>query len=154
MFINGHGNDSEITGHDYETLVKIGENEYLLAGRITYARSCSAAKVLGENVAENNSTTFIGYNRSYILGRNPLKVASPLDDEVAKLFLEPSNLIPISIIKGRTAEEAYNKSQEAMRKNFSFMLSSKATSNQRDAAVYLWSNLSSQVLLGDKLAHL
>jgi len=154
LFINGHGNELEIAGYDDETLVKVGENEYLLANKIIYARSCDAARVLGEKVSIKQSTTFIGYKKSYILGRNPSKAAHPLRDEVARLFLEPSNLISISIIKGRTVKEAYRKSQEEMMKNFFFMLSSNATSNQRDAAAYLWANRRNQIALGDQNAKL
>lgn len=152
IFINGHGNEAEITGYDNEILVKVGKNEHLLANKIIYARSCDAARVLGELVSRKHSATFIGYKKSYILGRNPLKTSRPLKDEVAKLFVEPSNLVSISIIKGQTAKVAYRKSQEAMIKNFFFMLSSNATSNQRDAAAYLWANRRHQVVLGDENA--
>jgi len=154
VFINGHGSELEITGYDDETLVKVGLNEYLLANKIIYARSCDAARVLGELVSKKHSATFIGYRKSYILGRNPLKLNHPLTDEVAKLFLEPSNLIAISVIKGNTACEAYKRSQEAMMKNFFFMLSSNATFNQRDAAAYLWANRRNQVVFGDENAKL
>ena len=154
MFINGHGNEFEIAGYGDETLVKVGENEYLLGNRIIYARSCDAARVLGEEVSNKNATTFIGYKRNYILGRNPLKSNHPLTDEVAKLFLEPSNLVSISIIKGHAAKDAYRKSQQAMIKNFFFMLSSNATANQRDAAAYLWANRRNQVVLGNEKAKL
>lgn len=154
VFINGHGNELEVAGYGDETLVKAGLNDYLLANKIVYARSCDAAKVLGEITARKHSSTFIGYKKSYILGRNPNKANHPLNDEVAKLFLEPSNLIATSILKGNTAIKAYEKSQLAMSKNFFFMLSSSATSNQRDSAVYLWANKRNQVILGDKNAKL
>ena len=88
------------------------------------------------------------------MGRNPLKSNHPLTDEVAKLFLEPSNLVSISIIKGHAAKDAYRKSQQAMIKNFFFMLSSNATANQRDAAAYLWANRRNQVVLGNEKAKL
>lgn len=154
IFINGHGNELEVTGHENQTLVKVGVNEYVLANKIIYARSCDAAKTLGVTVTKDHSATFIGYKKSYILGRNPSKALTPLKDEVAKLFIEPSNLVSTSIIKGNTAKEAYLKSQQAMKKNFLFMLSSSATSNQRDAASYLWANIRNQVILGDENAKL
>ena len=75
-------------------------------------------------------------------------------DEVATLFLEPSNLIPMSLIKGNIVENAYQKSQNAMRRNFWFMLSTKAAQNQKDAAPYLWANRKNQVLLGNPDAKL
>lgn len=150
VFVNGHGNELEITGYDNETLVKVGENEYLLENKIVYARSCDAARILGERLSKKYRATFIGYVKNFILGRNPSKAGHPLKDEVAKLFLQPSNLVSITIIKRNTAKEAYRKSQEAMMKNFFFMLSSSANSNQRDAAPYLWTNRKNQVLLGNK----
>ena len=125
------------------------KNASLLTDKIIYARSCDAARVLGKVCADKYNATFIGYERSYVLGRNPYKAGRPMDDEVAKLFIEPSNLVPRSLIKGNTAKEAYKKSQKAMEKNFFFMLSSNATSNQRDAAAYLWANKRNQVIKGD-----
>ncbi len=154
IFLNGHGNEFEVTGYENKTLVKVGTNEYLLANKIVYARSCEAAKILGVSVVNNHSATFIGYQKNYILARNPSKAMEPLKDEVAKLFIEPSNLVASSIIKGNTAKEAFNKSQQAMKKNFTFMLSSAATSNQRDAASYLWANIRNQVIMGDETAKL
>ncbi|PIS18113.1 hypothetical protein COT54_01045 [Candidatus Collierbacteria bacterium CG09_land_8_20_14_0_10_46_12] len=50
---------------------------------------------------------------------------TPLIDVVAKRFLEPSNLVPISL------------------------MSSEAGQNERDSAPYLYSNKLNQVLLGD-----
>jgi hypothetical protein len=41
-----------------------------------------------------------------------------------------------------------------MKKNFLYMLSSAATSNQRDAASYLWANIRNQVILGNGNAKL
>ncbi len=152
IFLNGHGNEQEITGYDNEVLVKMGQNEDLLKNKIVYARSCNAAKVLGEKLAKESGVTFIGYVNSFILGRVPAKVGHPLNDEVARLFIQPSNLISITIIKGHEAGEAYRKSQEAMMKNFFFMLSSRANDNQRDAAPYLWNNRKNQVLLGNQNA--
>lgn len=149
IFINGHGNEQEITGYDNEVLVKVGQNEDLLKNKIIYARSCDAAKVLGKKLANESGVTFIGYVKSFILGRVPAKVGHPLNDEVARLFIQPSNLISITIIKGHEAGKAYRKSQEAMMKNFFFMLSSRANDNQRDAAPYLWNNRKNQVLLGN-----
>ena len=36
IFVNGHGNESEITGYNNETLVKVGQNVELLANKITW----------------------------------------------------------------------------------------------------------------------
>ncbi|PJC81146.1 hypothetical protein CO009_00220 [Candidatus Shapirobacteria bacterium CG_4_8_14_3_um_filter_35_11] len=74
---------------------------------------------------------------------------TPLIDVVAKRFLEPSNLVPISLIKGNSVTESYKKSQKLMSKNVLSMMSSEAGQNERDSAPYLYSNKLNQVLLGD-----
>jgi len=60
-----------------------------------------------------------------------------------------SNLIPISLIKGNSAREAYQKSQNSLIRNIRLMLSTKASQEQKDALPYLWSNRKYQVLLGN-----
>jgi len=62
--------------------------------------------------------------------------------------------VPISLLKGNTAKESYRKSQEAMWRKFMFMLSTKASSSQKDAAPYLWANRKYQTLLGNSEAHI
>lgn len=45
ILFNGHGDESSITGNNGEILIKAGENETLLKGKIVYALSCSSAKI-------------------------------------------------------------------------------------------------------------
>lgn len=119
-------------------------------GKIVYVRSCNVAAGLGNTCIQIGTIAFIGYLKKYSLGYTPSSMFNPLGDRVAKLFLEPSNLIPISLIKGNSVKEAYRKSQTAMLRNFLFMLSTKATKEQRDAAPSLWRNRKYQVMLGDE----
>lgn len=149
VFFNGHGNKDAITGYDNESLVEANKNEKLLAYKIVYARSCNAAENLGELCVKNNTLAFIGYKKKYTICYSNVSVGHPLKDQIAKLFIIPSNLIPVSFLKGNTARDAYRKSQESMVRNFSFMLSTRATQAQKDAAPYLWINKKYQVLLGN-----
>lgn len=154
VFFNGHGSEDAITGYDNKTLVEAGNNEKLLSKKLVYARSCDAANNLGQKCIQKSTRAFIGYKKKYALGYSQSKISRPLTDEVAKLFLEPSNLVPISLLKRNTIEAAYKKSQEAMGRNFRFMLSSRATQTQKDAAPYLWINKKYQTVLGDYQAKL
>lgn len=154
VFFNGHGNKDMIAGYNDEALIESDKNEKLLACKIVYARSCDAANNLGHLCIKNKTLTFIGYKRKYTLVYTMSKSTNPLSDQVAKLFLEPSNLIPISLVKGNNAKEAFRKSQEAMFRNFSYMLSTKATQLQKDSASFLWANRKSQVMLGDENTHI
>lgn len=149
VFFNGHGNKDIIAGYDDEPLVAANKNEKLLEKKIVYARSCDAGDNLGELCIKKNTLAFIGYKKKYTICYSHASINHPLQDDIAKLFIIPSNLIPISLLKGNSAKDAYRKSQESMARNFSFMLSTNATQAQRDSAPYLWINKKYQVLLGD-----
>lgn len=149
VFFNGHGSKNAICGHNDEVIIESNNNEYLLRGSIIYARCCDAAKQLGLDCVKVGTLAFIGYNRKYILGFSNSHFTRPLSDPVARLFLEPSNLIIRSLLKGNTVSEAHQKSQRVMHKNLRFMVSSSASEDQRDAAPYLWADINSQVVIGD-----
>jgi isopentenyldiphosphate isomerase len=55
-----------------------------------------------------------------------------------------------SILKGLTTDQAYKKSQQAMIKNFRYMISSNAKSVEKEVASFLWLNIKNQVILGNK----
>ena len=154
IFFNGHGNKNLIMGQDNEVLVEANNNEVLLSESIVYARSCECAEGLGSKCVEKGTIAFLGYKKKYTIGYTSEKITRPLEDPVAKLFLEPSNLIPISLLKGKTVEQAHLKSQKMMSDNFLFMLSSKASAEQKDSAPFLWRNKKYQTVLGNKNARL
>jgi len=153
VFFNGHGDETTITGYNNEVLIEVNRNEKILTGKIVYARSCDAANKLGKACIRHDTLAFIGYKSKFTIGYTPSKITTPLKDKVARLFIEPSNLVPISLLKGNTVENAYKKSQDAMGRNFLFMLSTKASQAQKDAAPYLWINKKYQVALGNQEAH-
>ncbi len=149
LFLNGHGNSRSITGHNNESLV---EQTSDLQGTIVYARSCDAGLILGMQLVNMGTRSFIGYRRKFFCGYSPEKITKPHQDPIARLFLEPSNLILSTLIKHHTAEEAHRRSKDAMYKNFRRMVSSTASYEERYAARWLWSNINCQVLLGDPQA--
>ncbi len=152
VFLNGHGNQSIIAGYDEEPLIEENYNEKLLSEKILYVRSCGVGGSLGESLVRNGVRAFIGYSRKFALCYSYSSQTRPLSDRIAQLFLRPSNLVPNSLLKGNTAEESYIKSQNSMLRSVMFMLSAKASPEQKDAIPYLWSNRKFQVLIGDKNA--
>lgn len=148
VLFNGHGSPSLIAGYNNEILIEANSNEGLLGNRIVYARCCDAADVLGRLSITKGAATFIGYKRKFWLVVSPYKSTRPLADNLAELFLEPSNLIPLTILKGKTTDEAHKRSKEAMLRNLSFMFSTKASQAQKDAAKYMWYNIQNQIILG------
>ena len=152
IMFNGHGSDECVTGHKKEILVVAGENESLLKKSITYALSCRSGKLLGPKSVNAGAKAYLGYDDDFVFVYSPDKITQPLADETAKLFLEPSNEIIISLIKGNSAEESYNRSQEFFMDRMKKLLSSEATPEESSMARYLWWDRLHQVCLGDKRA--
>ncbi len=149
VLLNGHGDDRSVTGHDNEVIVEEGQNSDLLKNKITYAVACSSARVLGEACADN-ATTYIGYNEYFVLNLDRRFFSDPLRDEKAGRFLEPSNKVALSLIKGHTAKEASENSKKAFRENIISLLSkSNPDVDALDDAKNLYWNMTHQVCLGN-----
>lgn len=120
VMFNGHGNKESVWGNNNEVLVKSGENEGLLKERITYALTCSSLQILGETATKNGALAYIGYRFPFVFYFNRNFCSTPLRDNAAKSFFEPSNRISTSIIKGASVSEAIKRSQEKMDQEISF----------------------------------
>lgn len=153
IFLNGHGSTDSITGFDNEILISFKDTN-ILERKIIYARSCDAGARLGSKLIKDGTDCFIGYRQGFVVGYSEEYRTRPLQDKLAKLFLEPSNLVPVSILKGNNTLDAFRKSQEALLRNFYFVLSTKALTEEKDAAPYLWHNRKHQILLGNSSAKL
>ena len=150
FFLNGHGSDSTITGQDNETLIDANQtNLNTFAGCLFYVRSCKSGKVLGDKLVEAGVSAFIGYKNNFTFVRHLDFATRPLQDPIAKHFLEPSNLVPATLIKGNSVSDAYNRSQQDMKRNFAMLVSSTSSEEGRSAASFLWFNINAQVLLGN-----
>ncbi len=146
IFLNGHGGPDFVCGYNDIVLVDTKNCANLLKDTIVYARSCQAGAILGPDSVKKGAIAFIGYSRNYSVGYLEERRTRPLTDNVARLFLEPSNLIPQSLMFGNSPIQAYQSSQKEMRKNLQYMLSSKSSMDERDAAPYLWNNIKYQVI--------
>jgi len=154
VIFNGHGSPSSIKGHKNEVIIEVGNNDSLLKGRIVYARACEAGAELGKSCTENDSRgCFIGYNFPFVFWADKTWDSVPQKDETARLFLEPSNMVPISLIKGHTASEAHKTSKLHILKN----LKKEIKKNTKDTPLIiegLLNNYYGQVLLGNENASL
>lgn len=149
FFLNGHGLPDAVFGHDNNPLVCSTDDLTDFENSMFYVRSCNSAVILGPALVEAGAKSFIGYARKFTFGCLRAYASRPFLDPLAKLFLEPSNLIPLSMIKKNSIGESYRKSQAAMRRNLRYMLSTRATDEERYYAQFLWSNMRNQQLLGD-----
>lgn len=154
IVFNGHGDKSTIWGHKDNILIKEGENEDLLKGKIIYARSCDAAISLGKTAVKKGTKAFIGYGGKFALCTIPNKECRQGEDEVAKLFLEPSNLIVTSLLKGNTAIESHEKSLNLMRKEISKLQAQPEIEGATHIIPFLMWNFTIQDVLGEHNARL
>lgn len=155
LFLNGHGNQEEICGHDEETIFSLS-NFQLLRNKITYARACFAAVSLGKEVVKNNESCFIGYHYPFSFWMDNGWSAKPLNDKIASLYLKPSNEIVIALLNGKTAHEADKKSKKMMIENMKKILAleKKNEPGAMNMLQILWDNYEGQEVLGNKEARL
>lgn len=149
LIFNGHGSPNEIRGHKNRELICAGKNDFLLIDRITYARSCWAVMKLGEICMKHSKKgCFIGYKIPFMFLINKNWVANPLKDNIAKVFFDTSNLIPIGLIKGHTAKESNENSKKSMLKAINKALKKKDKDSQIIAET-LWNNYIGQEIVGN-----
>jgi hypothetical protein len=147
VIFNGHGNQFCVAGHDDEPILVQGEN--VMPAKIIFARACDAAHSLGPSLVADKVSTFIGYNEPFFLRMDEQDIQKELSNPVAKLYLEPSNAVPIALIKGSTAEEANNKGIKEYKNIVRRLLLEGPKSEYYQEIKYLYWNMSHQVCLGD-----
>lgn len=149
VLMNGHGSEKSVTGHDNEPLVDQNDNAAILHNRITYAVSCDSAAELGEAVAREKDTAYIGYKKSFIFNINRNYLHKPTSDGRAAQFLEASNQVSLSLLKGHSAQEASRRSRDMFRKAILKLLPSVLSDPEarEDAKELLW-DMTNQVCLG------
>jgi hypothetical protein len=152
LFLNGHGNSETVTGNDNEPILIADENDNLTKGKIVYALSCSSASRLGKTCVEKGARAYIGYSDDFIFVYEEDKISKPLNDAIARQFLEPSNLLMLSLIKGNSAGSSIQKSKSCFATNIKKLLTS--TSPQIDKTYIPWLiwDMDCQVCVGDENA--
>lgn len=150
---NGHGDDLTIYGDKIndveEPLIEQGINGDLLSNRMTYARTCSAASSLGKECIKNGGC-FIGYSIPFQFAIDRKWSANPSKDKIARIFLEPSNLLAIALLKGNTAKDAVEKSNLESKQNIIRLLHKKDEPGSLLYIKLLWSNMLGIEILGDE----
>ncbi len=151
LFLNGHGNIDIVGGHNQEAILTI-DDKSAIDNKIIYARSCRSGKVLGGVLTNQSTATYMGYKEDFWLGYHPEKISKPLEDERAALFLEPSNHIILSLLKGHSAKEADIKSKYLFAKNIEKLLIAGPTVENYGCRTALYWNMINQVCLGNQNA--
>jgi hypothetical protein len=155
LFLNGHGDVSgnEIYGHNNQVIFSLS-NVNLLKKRITYARACFAAISLGQEAVRDNSGCFIGYRFPFSFFIDDRWSTKPLNDKLAALYLNPSNELVLSLLNGKTVNEADKKSKKMMIRNMKEILAMESRKEPGATRMLeiLWGNYEGQIVLGNKEA--
>ena len=106
IVFNGHGDPDKIAGHKNEIIIS-KTNPEVLSGTIVYSLTCSSGQKLGKLIVAKGGICFIGYDEDFNLGKDPNSEAVPRRDKIAKLFLEPSNILVKSLIDGESIKIWY-----------------------------------------------
>ena len=149
VFLNGHGKDDCVAGHDNEIILNDGDKK-AVNSKIIFARSCKSAKVLGKKAIIQGALAYLGYTDDFIFFYTPEKISQPLEDKTAALFLEPSNHIIIALLKGHSTGDADKKAKELFRKNMKELLIKGPSSDDYYAVKGLYWDMIHQVCLGDR----
>lgn len=118
IFLNGHGEAWCSMGYGREPVLIANKNDFLLKDRIAYILSCNTAQFLGQVAYEKGCKAYIGYEDIFSFAY--MDKNDPINDRIAKIFMEASNQIPLTILNGGTPEEAYKNSQQIFDKWINF----------------------------------
>ena len=149
VIINGHGDDDLVTGYKNEMLLRAGFNSSLLQGKIIYAISCRSARVLGEEAGQYENTAYVGYKDDFILIYLEECRTRPAEDKLAGLFLDPSNLVASSLLKGHTAGKSVLRARQEFFRNIQKLLTSKTKTEDSSILRYLLWDMKNLTLCGN-----
>ncbi|HUY84984.1 MAG TPA: hypothetical protein VMU97_00535 [Candidatus Dormibacteraeota bacterium] len=136
IFINGHGAEDRVAGQDHKIIIDT-RSANILKNAIVYAVSCKSARMLGAQAIKAGAKAYIGYIEDFILVSQPRKTAHPQDDTTAALFLNPSNHIMTSLVKGHSAKKAVAKGRAEFAKSITSALNSDVQSDDDKYIPYL-----------------
>lgn len=151
VVLNGHGNEDAVMGQDGEVLVTT-DTVGCLRNKVVYARACSSAQRLGPRAVEKGVRAYIGYDIEFSIYMDADKVEHPLEDPIAALFLEPSNQVPLCLLKGHPAGEANRRSRKKFRDNIRRIILEGPRSSHYYTIPVLYADMMHQVCLGDQQA--
>lgn len=150
IVLNGHGSADSIFGFKNKVILDSNINCSLLKEKIVYARACNAALILGQRSMENTEEgCFIGYKLPFIFYMDERWSTKPSNDNIAALFLKPSNSISIAIIHGHSAMESHENAKNQMLKTMKKLMEGKSEDVTPFYIEALWNNYIGQDIIGN-----
>jgi len=113
VFLTGHGLVDSLYGQENKVVFKAGENTDILAGRIVHAMSCLTARIMGPEVVKQGGIAYIGYKENFIFYTRAATPKNILDDDFARSFFGASIVPMVSLLDGKSIEQAFNDCENA-----------------------------------------
>lgn len=126
IIIYGHGFSDRVFGQDGNVLIKVGENESILKNSNVFSLTCDSGKILGPASIVAGANGYIGYSEPFVFVTSHGYATRADQDPLAKLFLDPTNEIAASLIKGNTVRNANDKGINLFIKNYETVLLSNS----------------------------
>ena len=143
VILNGHGNREAVAGQDNDIILSVGNGTDLLKNRTIFVRACDAGVILGKEIMTKGAKGFVGYIQPFMFPIDKESFNEPLEDQLAAPVLDCSNRVGLSLIKGKSAEEANKDSLNKYAETIDRYSSSQAP-NSFLLPILLW-NMTSQV---------
>jgi len=108
----GHGSETRFAGHENEILLEKSINTSQMSGRITYLLSCKTAVELGPDIISKTGLAYLGYDALfgwYITAPPRGESYDPAYDRLHWAWMDFTDVIANSILKGETVDDAFNK---------------------------------------------
>lgn len=125
VVINGHGNDSSVWGNE-EEILSTTDGVHLFGGKNVFIRACDSGAILGPVLMQSGAQGFVGYSLPFIFPLDEDFTHDPTNDPLAGPILECSNKVALSLIRGRSTQEAHEDSMEKYAEKFDELSSSKS----------------------------
>lgn len=153
VHFNGHGSASELFGHNNEVIIDASNSKYL-QNSIVYALSCQSASTLGPLATSQGAKAYIGYRQDFIFAADNSKYAHAIDDEDARLFMEPAMKVSEGLLKGKTVDETVKTAKAAFTQSILRAASSAVQTGHSAYIPYLLWDREHLVYSGDGRASL
>ncbi len=111
LVLNGHGSTTQINGTDGEVLLNANKLGKDVNSKLICALSCSSGRVLGPASISAGADGFIGYDEDFVFCNDVHSTSRPLKDQFAEPFRKAASIPALSLIKGHTLKEAFDRSQ-------------------------------------------
>lgn len=112
IFLNGHGDNSCFCGYEGKVVIS-NENAHVFFNSVVFARACNCLEVLGKvSVEKHKCRCFVGYRDAFTNVRQKNVELTPIQDSVSRPIWDTSNMVPISLTKGSTVDQAIESSHK------------------------------------------